>query len=229
MNRRDIERLSEYLDGRLRPSDSARLETRLASDPALASALDALREARTLLRQLPHRRAPRNFTLTPKMVGLKPPLPRAYPLLRFATVAAVFLFVFSFINLRPITMGASAPAPAAYETEGEDAAEAPMLEMAVPEVEATQEAAILPPEATPLPAEATQEVSAIPPDATPPPPDEGANRTLEEPPSAKSAGEPAPAPPLLSTWQIILAAIAILGAGSMLLIRHLAAKRWREK
>jgi anti-sigma factor RsiW len=88
MNRRDLELLSSYLDGQLKPSDSARLEARLASDPGLRAVLDDLRAARGLLRQLPMRKAPRNFTLTPKMVGKNPPLPRSYPAFRFVTALA---------------------------------------------------------------------------------------------------------------------------------------------
>ena len=46
----DIEQLSAYLDGQLGPSDSARLESRLQSDPQLASAYDDLRATRGILR-----------------------------------------------------------------------------------------------------------------------------------------------------------------------------------
>ncbi len=92
---RDIEQLSAYLDGQLSPSDSTRLESRLQSDPELASAFDDIRSARGILRKLPSRKAPRNFTLTRKMVGLKPPLPRAYPTFRFATAFATILFAFT--------------------------------------------------------------------------------------------------------------------------------------
>src|SRR5689334_3508611 len=95
MNQRDLELLSSYLDGQLKAAESTRLETRLKSDSELASALNDLRAARTLLRKLPQRRAPRNFTLTRKMVGQNPPLPRAYPFFRFATALATLLFIFS--------------------------------------------------------------------------------------------------------------------------------------
>ncbi|HXQ33737.1 MAG TPA: hypothetical protein VN843_06980, partial [Anaerolineales bacterium] len=96
MNRRDIELLSAYLDGQLKPSDSARLESRLKSDPELVAVMDDLRAARNLLRRLPQRRAPRNFTLTRKMVGQNPPMPRAYPFFRFATTLATLLLFFTF-------------------------------------------------------------------------------------------------------------------------------------
>src|SRR5258706_12657336 len=74
----DIELLYSYLDGQLTPSDSARLELRLKSYPELASALDDLRATGGILRKLPLRKAPRNFVLSSKLVGVKLPLPRTY-------------------------------------------------------------------------------------------------------------------------------------------------------
>ena len=129
MNPRDLELLSAYLDGQLSPSDSARLESRISSDPSLRTALDNLRSTRSLLRQLPSRRAPHNFTLTPQMAGVKPPTPRLVPVFRFASVAATFLFIimflinglFSFAASTPAAFNAAAPmsaqeaAPAATE------------------------------------------------------------------------------------------------------------------
>src|ERR1700690_2287181 len=96
MNFRDVELLSAYLDGRLGPSDSKQLESRLASDQNLQAVMDDLRTARGLLRHLPQRRVPHNFTLTPKMAGLKAPEPRVYPAFRFATVLAALLFIITF-------------------------------------------------------------------------------------------------------------------------------------
>ena len=116
MNFHDVELLSAYLDGRLSPSDSRQLESRLASDQNLQAVLDDLRTARGLLRNLPHRRVPRNFTLSPKMAGLKAPEPRVYPVFRFATVLATLLFIISFaVNgfaplARPRLSAAQAPA-----------------------------------------------------------------------------------------------------------------------
>src|SRR6266536_1429141 len=95
MKQRDLGRLSSYLDGQLKRSGSARLEARLSTDPNLRAVLDDLRGARGLLRQLPMRKAPRNFTLTPKMVGKNPPLPRVYPAFRFVTAVATLLLFFS--------------------------------------------------------------------------------------------------------------------------------------
>ena len=219
MNQRDVEQLSSYLDGGLSPSDSARLKTRLASDLELASALDALRAARSLLRRMPHRRAPRNFLLTPKMVGKKPPLPRSYPVFRFATALATLLFGLSFLTNQVVSFGASAPAPAYGIGGGADAAtEAPMLEMA--------------PAATEPPAEPTPQAALLPSTvATPPAPTADQNRAMEQPASPKASGETIPATPrpLLTLWQTTFGLLALLGAASMLLIQKLAARKWRER
>ena len=114
MNYRDVETLSAYLDGQLAPSDLARMEFRLQSDVALRAILDDLRTARDLLRKLPTRRAPRNFTLTRKMVSLKPPMPRAYSGFRFATALATTLLLLTFATnvIAPRLTNTAAPAPA---------------------------------------------------------------------------------------------------------------------
>ncbi len=110
MNQRDLEILSSYLDGQLSPSDSARLEARLKSEPELVSVMDDLRASRNLLRRLPQRRAPRNFTLTRKMVGQNPPMPRAYSGFRFATALATLLFFFTVgLNFTASQLAATSP------------------------------------------------------------------------------------------------------------------------
>ena len=138
MNPRDLELLSAYLDGGLNPSDSARFESRLASDESLRAALDNLRSTRSLLRQLPSRRAPRNFTLTPQMAGIKPPTPRAVPVFRFATALATFLFIITFVINGLISLSApsfasaripsaAGAAPLTAQQESAPAAQAPAL------------------------------------------------------------------------------------------------------
>ena len=112
-NFRDIEQLSSYLDGQLSSAESARVESRLVSDPGLASAFDDIRAARGILRNMPARKAPRNFTLTRKMVGLKPPLPQSYSFFRFSSAFAAILLMLTFAanTLVPrVSFGASAPA-----------------------------------------------------------------------------------------------------------------------
>jgi len=141
MNPRDLELLSAYLDGQLNSSDSARLESRLASDESLRAALDNLRATHILFRQLPTRRAPRNFTLTPQMAGIKPPAPRAVPVFRFATAIATFLFVITFVINGLISLSApsfaaaripsaAGAAPSTAHQESAPAAQAPALPLA---------------------------------------------------------------------------------------------------
>ena len=223
MNQRDLELLSSYLDGQLKPSDSARLENRLKTDPQLASALSDLRTTRTLLRKLPQRRAPRNFTLTRKMVGQNPPLPKAYPFLRLASALATLLFVFSF-GLNSISRMATpviggfggGGAPAAQESTELYAESAPA---------AATEAPAEPPAAQMVPAPTG--TAAV----------EDTLRAAETamPKSAEDLGtvdqnqlQQQSRPPLVpSTWQIVLGGVAMLGALLMLLMRLVAASRWR--
>lgn len=68
----DFELLSAYLDLELSPSERLRLESRLQTETDLKEALNDLRKTRLVLRSLPVMRAPRNFTLTPEMAGIKP-------------------------------------------------------------------------------------------------------------------------------------------------------------
>jgi anti-sigma factor RsiW len=118
MNFRDVELLSAYLDGQLSPSEASRLEARLSTDQGLKATLDELRGTRALLRKLPQRRAPRNFHLTPKMAGIRPPQPRAYPAFRFATALAALLFVAAVGLNAFVPFAASRMAPAAAPAYG---------------------------------------------------------------------------------------------------------------
>ena len=246
MNERDLELLSSYLDGQLTPSDSARLESRLKSDGRLASTLDDLRAARTLLRQLPKRRAPRNFTLTRKMVGLNPPLPRSYPAFRFATVAATLLFFFTFgvnalapqlAQMSPFGTGGGAPeifsaAPAATEAPAFAQAEAATEAPVATEVPATESPA------TEAPLASSSDLAPLP---TMMPSLEDSARVAETPTTkiggAENAGgvdqpqvaneSPRPAPMISSIWQSAFAVIAILGAMFMVALRRSASNRWK--
>jgi len=232
MNQRDLELLSSYLDGQLKPSDSARLEARLASDPDLRAVLDDLRAARGLLRQLPMRKAPRNFTLTPKMVGKNPPLPRSYPAFRFVTALASLMLFFTLGLNFVVPQMAQAPAfgmgggggpPEVFSAE-----QAP----AVPEAAATEAPA------TEAPAEEPSVLMEPLPTATISPAADTA-REAETPTDKQGVTsetdvlvepqQPPLAPPVPPSWQVVLAAIAVLGALGMVLMRQAAASRWPRK
>ncbi len=70
---RDLEQLSAHLDGQLNDVEEQALLARLPREPGLQRALAELRQVREALRTLPPVRPPRNFTLTPSMVGLAAP------------------------------------------------------------------------------------------------------------------------------------------------------------
>jgi len=237
MNRRDIELLSAYLDGELKTSDSTRLEARLKTDPELASVLNDLRATRTLLRKLPQRKAPRNFTLTRKMVGQNPPLPRSYPIFRLATVVATLLFFFSFgVNsfsrqmAQPVGFGMGGGGGG--DTESYAAQEAPAME----EPAAPAPAAPVEPEVASEPATA-EELS----QATEMPETGDSVRVIETPSSKTAEGEnavgaeqalpvqepPSPAPLVSSAWQAGLLGVALVGALLMGLMRQFSSRRWK--
>ncbi|HEY3474315.1 MAG TPA: hypothetical protein VGK56_06865 [Anaerolineales bacterium] len=227
MNRRDIELLSSYLDGQLKPSDTARLEARLSSDPDLRAVLDDLRSTRGLLRRLPMRKAPRNFTLTPKMVGKNPPLPRTYPAFRFVTALASLLLFFTFgLNFLAPQMASQSPA---FGMGGGGAPEIlPSEAPAMPESAATEAPAEEPSiQMVPQPTETVPSADTARELATPA---EKEGVMGDAPAQDQAAAERAPvASPVPSAWQAILAVIALAGALAMVLMRQMAASRWRRK
>jgi len=219
LNFRDMERLSAYLDGQLSPSEKTRLEKRIQSNQAFAAALDEIRQTRTLLHRMPRRRVPRNFTLTPRMAGIRPPVPRLVPALSWASAAAMLLFIFTLgANLvGKLSFGASAPMLAAAPSGlggGPAATEAPALAAPVTmppaELRSDQKATITP----------TPEVfaMAVPEAATP------ETNPVTQPPDTQKAQ-----PKLLNPWLIIWPGLAILLSALALLVWGLNQFSFRRK
>lgn len=98
----DLILLSSYLDDRLTPADKERMEARIAKDPALRSSLEELRYTRRMLRSLPHKRAPRNFTLSAKTFPARRSM-RLQPVFGFtsAIAAALTILIFAGSQLLP--------------------------------------------------------------------------------------------------------------------------------
>jgi len=248
MKQRDIELLSAYLDGELKPADSTKLEARLKTDPELASVLSDLRGTRILLRKLPTRKAPRNFTLTRKMAGQNPPLPRTYPAFRFVTTIVTLMFFFTFgINFVGTQLAAS---PQAFGMGGGGgdvetfAAEAPaMEEPAAPEAAAPMAPAPEEPSISVMATETLEEPSiAMAPQATEMPASEDTARVIETPsekndnldntaelyqPPGMGEAQSNPTPLIAPIWQIVLAVAAALGAVLMFLMKQVSANRWK--
>jgi hypothetical protein len=245
MKQRDIELLTSYLDGQLSSTDSARLESRLRTDPEMRSVLQDLRGARSLLRQLPMRKAPRNFTLTPKMVGKNPPLPRSYPVFKFVAALATILLFFTYgLNVLGPQLAAQ---PAAFGMGGGGAPDA--FESTL----ATQAPAIAAaPAATEPPAAATEAAAepsvAMAPLSTATAAVEDSTRIMgtevakqsdteaanaagsglaQEPPQAKA--QPVPESTVSPVWQWLLAGVALLSLFIMAVMRQRSVNRWRSK
>jgi hypothetical protein len=240
-NFRDIEQLSSYLDGQLSSSESKRLESRLASDPELASAFNDMRAARGILRKLPSRKAPRNFTLTRQMVGLKPPLPRSYSFFRFSTAFATVLLVLTLAAnsiLPNIHFGAGAPLAASapqgayglgggggggnpvepsFATEAPAATEAPMA--AAPSVEM----AVAPTETLPATNADSARVVETPTVEASTAKEAG---TPSEPQEQPQAGEEREAPVPVSL-QIVLLVLGLVSGVVMLVMYRSAKQKWQ--
>jgi hypothetical protein len=116
---REIEQISAYLDGELNQKEKARLDARLRVEPKLRRGLHELGETRSMLRSLPRKRAPRNFTLTPVMVGARRKSGfdffRLTPALSLSSVLATLLLALVLLGdymtggLRPVLQVAEAP------------------------------------------------------------------------------------------------------------------------
>ncbi len=92
---KDLQQLSEYLDGKLPEKERIQVEARLQSRPELREELEGLRRIHLMLGQLPRRRAPRNFFITPEMVPKRSTL-RLFPVFRLASALAGLLLVVAF-------------------------------------------------------------------------------------------------------------------------------------
>lgn len=245
---RDVELLSAYLDGKLSQADSARLESRIKTEPDLRGILDDLSQSRALLRKLPKRRAPRNFTLTPQMAGVKPPLPRAVPALRWATsLATLLLFVtfaanaFATSLATPAYMslgkgggGAPEEAPMMEAVPAEPAAtEAPELEAAPAATEAplATQAPSMVFEPTEPPVSATETGDpALQPTAQPLPTEGLDLRNADSAQVVEPALEPQPAPLAVPiAWQIGLLVVALASGGLAWILSQLSDQSWRGK
>jgi len=139
---REWEALSAYLDGQLAPKERQLLEVRLQARADLRAALEELRRTREVLRRRLPVRAPRNFTLTPEMAGIRQkarPGLSLFPTMRLASVLSTFLFVL--VVMGDLFLGSRLGAPSIMVAEQRQAAqvqtEAPAVEAppaAAPEV-----------------------------------------------------------------------------------------------
>jgi len=104
LSMRDWEKCSAYLDGQLteRQTDLFKLELEHKSE--LRQVMEELQRTKLVLKSAARYHAPRNFTLSPEMVGnrlsaaAKINLDYLFPIFRFSSLAASLLFVFVVIT-----------------------------------------------------------------------------------------------------------------------------------
>jgi hypothetical protein len=225
---RDMEALSAYLDGQISPSERTRLEKRVQSDAALAAALQEFSQTRALLRRTPQRRAPRNFTLTPRMAGIRPPMPRLVPVFSWASAVAMLLVIFTLGAglVGRLSAGTAAPILAAAPSGGIGGGP-PAAATQAPALAAPATAAPISPPPAPL-RKSDQTLQATPtpeamlfsvPEAAPTAP------TQNTPPSPAPEAQPKTAIPWLYIWL----GLAVLLGFLALLIRWLSRLAFRRK
>lgn len=181
------EALSAYLSDALPPKERQQFEAQLAQDAALQAELEQLRALRQVMRQMPQRRVPRNFTLDPAVYGrpARQPLIQAYPILRGATALTAVFLIFTLAAGLFTGLGSGAQSVAVEEAApaAEVALEAPA---AVPEsVEITR--VVTEEVAEAEAADSTMEEMEIPVEEAAPAPDQAAE---EAPAGAASAAPP---------------------------------------
>lgn len=90
---RDWQTLSAYIDGKLSSKEAKKLEEQLRLSADLRLELAELKATRHLVRSLPRKRAPRNFTLSPQMLPKRQPGFSLVPLFSFSSALAGILAV----------------------------------------------------------------------------------------------------------------------------------------
>jgi hypothetical protein len=252
---RDAELLSAYLDGQLSQADSARLESNLKTNPELRSVYNDLHQSRALLRKLPARRAPRNFTLTPKMAGIKPPLPRIFPIFRLASALAAILFFFGYaanLSVPALTSMRAAAPPPGYGIGGGGGPSEPSVAMApaAPPAESAPSAPLAAPTQVPaaeVPAIQATAIQAMPTEASqqdnvaPTPTEESSKAAMAAPsetlvqPNVQQKAAPTALPrlesptwPVSPAWLFGLLALTVISGGISLLVRAKTERDWRK-
>jgi hypothetical protein len=90
LSARELRLLSAYLDGELSTISARRVERLIKANPNASAVLDQLRGIKEILKLLPERKAPRDFTITAHDIK-QVRLPSIVGVLRYASALSVFL------------------------------------------------------------------------------------------------------------------------------------------
>lgn len=240
---RKIINLSSYLDKKLSPSQIAKIDEELKKDQQSQEILTQMQQVKFLLKKAPVHKVPKNFILSPKMVGMKPPVSQPVRFFRMASVTAALVFIFSFAvtNVYPSAIAPmlSANVPMAYGIGGggggcgyDNPADCP------PEPESAQANGLGGgPAATEAPLMSAQLApgvdngTEIPPES----PTEGDTLRATEPstienPAPKVGNQDQPNQLFqLNTFQLILIGISVLLIVLVIIIRQYRTIKWRKR
>lgn len=125
----DFELISAYLDSACSPKELATIEARLRSDAEFAQAMAEFKRAKLMLKSIPQKRAPRNFTLSTAQVPQQFKRSAWVPALNFVALAASLFLVVIFVGTKFLSFGAGQ----ASATEA-----APMMMAAAPNDQVTE-------------------------------------------------------------------------------------------
>ena len=116
------DQINDYLENTLSPAARQQFEQKMAEDTALRVEIERRRLILDAMGKMPARPAPRNFTLTPEMVGVQKPAPVWYrqPTFRMvgALTAIMIVALFAFETLQPQNQTAE-PAASVAQVEVE--------------------------------------------------------------------------------------------------------------
>jgi len=134
---KDWQLLSEYVDGQLSARQKEKLEQRLQVNVGLRQGMEEMRQTRAILRSIPRRKVPHNFTLTRAMAAealLRSPWVRV---LSYSSVLSLALVIITVLfQLLPATVPLASQAPMvamkaagaeAAPTQGAGATEPPII------------------------------------------------------------------------------------------------------
>jgi hypothetical protein len=113
----DIEIISAYLDQAFSESEARKVELRIQQDAEFARFVQEFSYSKRLLRELPKKKAPRNFMLTPEQVKVHRSRWLFLPVLNFASAAAACLMAVMLIWPQwflPAAQTAAAPETAMF-------------------------------------------------------------------------------------------------------------------
>lgn len=95
---KDYELISAFLDSACSPKEVALVEARIQSEPAFSQAIAEFKRAKYALSKIPHKRAPRNFTLSAAMVPQKSKRSFWAPTLNFVALGASLMLAVVFVG-----------------------------------------------------------------------------------------------------------------------------------